>query len=138
MSILYYDCLTPMIFLIIRGSTSGTWHLRGYFYVHVSYNPDSCSPALHWFCRWASKGNVSITPCHPSYMALALTMTGLSPARMSCPSLGTQLPMPDPDLFSFNGPLLECFLKNTLARRGKTSVGVAKQGREMVKKLTCI
>ena len=28
-------------------------------------------------------------PCHPSYMALASTMTGLPPVRMRYPSLGT-------------------------------------------------
>ena len=31
----------------------------------------------------------SISPCHPSYVALAFTMTGLSPVRLRYPSLGT-------------------------------------------------
>jgi len=32
-------------------------------------------------------------------MALAFTMTGLPPVRKHCPSLGTQLPLPDPRAF---------------------------------------
>ncbi|MBI5796586.1 MAG: hypothetical protein HZA47_09790, partial [Planctomycetes bacterium] len=40
---------------------------------------------------WASEGDVSITPCHPSYMAPAFTMTGLSPVRKQYPSLGTPI-----------------------------------------------
>ena len=48
---------------------------------------------LHYcrLCRWASEGNVSISPCHPRYMALAFTMTGLSPVRVHCPLLGTPI-----------------------------------------------
>src|SRR4030043_413526 len=84
--------------LVITGSASGTWQLRGYFYVHVSYDLDSCTSRLAGLRRWASEGSVSPSPCHPSYMALASTMTGLSPVRMHCPSLGTQLPMPDPQV----------------------------------------
>jgi len=38
---------------------------------------------------YLSEGNVSITPCHPSYMALVSTMTGLPPVRMRHPLLGT-------------------------------------------------
>jgi len=96
----FVECwdLTPIFFLLVSecclhlkltGSASGTRLLRGYFCVHVSYDPHSCSPALCGLCRWASEGNVSISPCHPSYMALAPTMTGLPPVRMLCPSLGT-------------------------------------------------
>jgi hypothetical protein len=40
-----------------------------YSSVHVSYDPDIRSPAFSELCQWASEGNVSITPCHPSYMA---------------------------------------------------------------------
>ena len=32
-------------------------------------------------CRWASEGSISTSPCHPCYIALAFTMTGLPPAR---------------------------------------------------------
>jgi hypothetical protein len=46
-------------------------------------------PPLCGLCRWASEGNVSLTPCHPSYMALASTMMGLAPIRLRYPSLGT-------------------------------------------------
>jgi hypothetical protein len=46
-------------------------------------------PPFCGLCRWASEDNVSITPCHPSCMALAFTMSGLPPVRMHCPSLGT-------------------------------------------------
>jgi hypothetical protein len=81
--------------LVITGSASGTRHLRGYLYVHISYNLDSCSPCLAGLCRWASERSVSPSPCHPSYMALAFTMTGLPPVRKHCPSLGTQLPLLD-------------------------------------------
>ena len=77
--------------LFVRGSASEFALLRGYFYVHFRYNPDSCSPAYCRLCRWASEGNVSTTPCHPSYMAPAFTTTGLSPVRKQYPSLGTPL-----------------------------------------------
>jgi len=70
-------------------SANGIQLLRGYIYVHVCYDPDICSPRYTGLCRWASEGNISITPCHPSYMAPAFTMTGLSPVRMRYPSLGT-------------------------------------------------
>ena len=82
--------------LQLTGSASGTRLLRGYFYVHVCYDPDFCSPALRRLCRWASEGNVSVTPCHPSYMALVFTMTGLSPVRKQYPSLGTPIVKSDP------------------------------------------
>ncbi len=75
--------------LILTGSTNGVTLLRGYIYVHVSYDPDIRSPALRRLCRWASEGNVSIAPCHLSYMAPAFTTTGLSPVRKQYPSLGT-------------------------------------------------
>ena len=74
--------------IIIKGSTSGTRHLRGYFYVHSCYDPDSCSPALHWFCRWASEGNVSITPCHPSYMASGSYHDGTFTRKYALPFAG--------------------------------------------------
>ena len=75
--------------LKLKDSTSGACLLRGYFYVHVSYDPDSCSPRLAGLCRWASEGSVSPSPCHPSYVALAFTTMGLPPVRMRYPSLGT-------------------------------------------------
>ena len=79
------SCLRPQG----RVSASEICLLRGYLYVHVSYNPDRCSSRPAGLCRWASEGNVSISPCHPSYVALAFTTTGLPPVRMRYPSLGT-------------------------------------------------
>ena len=83
-----YTLLTSMVKefclrLFVRGSTSDITLLRGYFSVHFRYNPDICSPALRRLCRWASEGNVSISPCHPSYMAPAFTMSGGNMVRAS-------------------------------------------------------
>ena len=55
--------------LTCRGSASGTRLLRGYFCVHVSYDPDLCSPAYSGLCRWAPEDSVSTIPCHPRNMA---------------------------------------------------------------------
>src|SRR4030042_5444508 len=85
-------CLRPLL----KGSASGAYLFRGYFYVHVSYDPDSRSSRLAGLCRWASEGSVSPSPCHPSYIALASTMTGLPPARLRYPSLGTPRIESDP------------------------------------------
>jgi hypothetical protein len=82
--------------LVTTGSASETWQLRGYFYVHVSYDLDSCSSALMRTLSMGFRRYRFQYPCHPRYMALALTMTGLPPVSKCCPSLGTQLPKPDP------------------------------------------
>jgi hypothetical protein len=75
-------CLRPLL----RGSASGTRLLRGYICVHVSYDPDIRSPAYSGLCRWASESNVSITPCHPSYMA-----SGFLPWRDFHPQVSSTL-----------------------------------------------
>ncbi|OQZ04806.1 MAG: hypothetical protein B6D34_02300 [Candidatus Brocadia sp. UTAMX1] len=49
------------------------------------------SASLPFANRQASEGNVSIAPCHPSYMAPAFTTTGLSPVRKQYPFLGTPI-----------------------------------------------
>ena len=59
-----------------RSSASGSQSLRGYFYVHSRYDLDSCSCRLAALCLWASKGNVSITPCHSSYRASCFCRDG--------------------------------------------------------------
>jgi hypothetical protein len=65
--------------------------LRGYLYVHVCYSPGVARPPLYRLCRWATDGYVSITICHPVCVALAFTMSELSPVEgvTLCWALGT-------------------------------------------------
>ena len=68
----------------------GQWSclLRGYVYVHFRCDPETCSPCYTGLCRWASKGNVSLTSCHPSYMALAFCHGGTCTRKCVRPFAG--------------------------------------------------
>ena len=74
--------------LYLIGSADGACLLRGYVYVHFRYDPETCSPRYTGLCRWASKGNVSLTSCHPSYMALAFCHGGTCTRKCVRPFAG--------------------------------------------------
>ena len=73
----------------MRGSASGFTLLRGTSTFTLVTTRIFAYPSFYGLCRWAPDRYVSISACHPNYMALAFTMTELAPARRRYPSLGT-------------------------------------------------
>ena len=75
----------------------------------LSLQPGYSLTALRRLCRWASEGNVSVTPCHPSYMAPAFTMSELSPVRKQYPLLGTPIEKIEPHILKVCQVLNPCY-----------------------------